>query len=308
MGRSYVGLARLIAQRQLAGLNLQQRQALLGLVRERVAAGLDTRVEEAQAEGALPEMQVQMEALDEQITLARRQLAVLTGQPPQALEVLSPHLDRLQAGPVPQALGLDLLGRRPELWASRWRVEAALQGVNAARTEFYPNINLTAFAGFNALNLSHVLSAGSLQYGVSPAIRLPLFEGGRLRAQLRGREAELDAAIAQYNRALLDAVREAGDAVASLQSVDRQHPLQAQALASAHTARQLAEERFKAGIGNFLTVLGTETQVLSQQRLATDLRARQLEVRLNLLAALGGPWQDDTPMAAAPALPSSSLK
>ena len=130
---------------------------------------------------------------------------------------------------------------------------------------------------------------------MSPAIRLPLFDGGRLRSQLRGREAELDAAIAQYNRAVLDAVKEAGDALASRQSLARQQGLQAQALDSAETARRLAEERFRAGIGNFLVVLSTETQVLAQQRLSVDLRARQLDTHLALMSALGGGWEDSTP-------------
>ena len=116
---------------------------------------------------------------------------------------------------MPDNLGLAPRGRRPEVMASRWRVEAATQGVNGARSEFYPNINLTAFAGLNALGLDRLLSPHAEQYGVSPAIRLPLFDGGRLRSQLRGREAELDAAIAQYNRAVLDAVKEAGDALAA---------------------------------------------------------------------------------------------
>lgn len=295
VARAYVGLARLLAQRELAERNLQQRQALLVLVRDRVAAGLDTRVEQTQAEGAVPDMQTQIEALDEQIVLGRRQLAVLAGQPPQHLSTLAPQLDQLQLSAVPDTLGLDLLGRRPEVLASRWRVEAASQGVNAARSEFYPNINLTAFAGLNALGLDRLLSTQAGQYGVSPAIRLPLFDGGRLRSQLRGREAELDAAIAQYNRALLDAVKEAGDALASRQSLARQQDLQAQALGSAETARRLSEERFRAGIGNFLLVLSTETQVLAQQRLSVDLRARQLDAHLALMGALGGGWEPSPP-------------
>ena len=98
-------------------------------------------------------------------------------------------------------------------------MEAATQDVTLARSQFYPNINLTAFIGLNALGLGNLMDIGSRQYGITPALRLPIFDGGRLRAQLGGRHADLDTAIAQYNATLLDALKEAGDAIASGQSL-----------------------------------------------------------------------------------------
>src|SRR5690606_19462500 len=204
----------------------------------------------------------------------RRQLAVLTGQAPDALPTLTPRLAALQPAAVPDVLGADLLGRRPDVAAARWRVEAATQGVNSARSEFYPNINIAAFIGLNSLGLDNLFNAGSRQLGVTPALRLPLFDGGRLRAQLGGRQAELDAAIAQYNGAVLDAVKEAGNAVASVQSLARQQALQGQASAKAETAYDFAVQRYRAGLGNYLVVLNTESQLLAQRRRAVDLRAR----------------------------------
>jgi len=200
----------------------------------------------------------------------------------------------LQPTAVPDVLGADLLGRRPDVVAARWRVEAATQGVNSARSEFYPNINIAAFIGLNSLGLDRLFNASSRQMGVTPALRLPIFDGGRLRAQLGGRAAELDAAIAQYNGAVLDAVKEAGDAMASIQSLTRQQALQDDAVASAEKAYRFAQERYRAGLGNYLLVLTTENQVLAQRRLAVDLRARQLDTRLVLMKALGGGWTDDT--------------
>jgi len=211
-----------------------------------------------------------------------------------ALAGLTPRLDALQPPAVPPTLGADLLGRRPDVVAARWRIEAATQGVAVARSEFYPNVNLTAFVGLNALGLDRLFNAGSRQLGVAPALRLPLFDGGRLRAQLGGRQAELDAAIAQYNGVVLDAAREAGDALASLQSLERQQAQQAEAAAGAEKAYQFAQERYRAGLGTYLVVLSTESQVLAQRRLAVDLGARQLDTRVALMKALGGGWQDDT--------------
>ena len=294
VGRSYVALARLVSQRDVAARALAQREEQQRLTQERVSAGLDSQVELTQAQAAVPDARTQIEALEEQITLARRQIAVLSGQAPDALPTLAPQLAQLQRNTVPDVLGADLLGRRPDVVAARWRVEAATQGVNSARSEFYPNINIAAFIGLNSLGLDNLFNAGSRQMGVTPALRLPIFDGGRLRAQLGGRQAELDAAIAQYNGAVLDAVKEAGDAMASIQSLTRQQALQDDAVASAEKAYRFAQERYRAGLGNYLVVLSTENQVLAQRRLAVDLRARQLDTRLQLMKALGGGWTDDT--------------
>lgn len=294
VGRSYVALARLVAQRDVAVRTVAQREEQQHLTQERTAAGLDSQVELTQAQAAVPDARTQIEALDEQITLARRQLAVLSGQAPDALHALTPELGALQPAAVPEVLGADLLGRRPDVVAARWRVEAATQGVNSARSEFYPNINIGAFIGVNSLGFDRLFSAGSRQVGVTPALRLPIFDGGRLRAQLGGRQAELDVAIAQYNGTVLDAVREAGDALASVQSLARQQALQNEAATGAEKAYRFAQERYRAGLGNYLVVLSTESQVLAQRRLAVDLRARQLDTRLVLMKALGGGWTDDT--------------
>lgn len=294
LARSYVALARNIAQRDVAQRTLEQRQSLLTLSQERTRAGLDSQVELTQAQAGLPDAGTQIEMLQEQITLARRTIAVLSGQAPEQQNTLSPVLDRLHMQDIPSALGADLLGRRPDIVAARWRVEAASQGIDSARADFYPDINLTAFIGLNSLGLGHLLDASSRQIGISPALRLPLFDGKRLRAQLRGKQAELDNRIAQYNGVLLDAVKEAGDAIASVQSLTRQQQLQADSAHKAEKAYDFAIQRYRAGLANQVTVLNTESQVITQRRLSVDLRARQLDTRISLMQALGGGWDDNT--------------
>ena len=292
--RGHVALARLLAQQAVAERMVEQRQQMQQLVQQRREAGLDTRIEQAQSDSTLADAAAQAESLKEQITLTRHQLAVLSGQAPQALDAWSPRLDALRLEALPTHLGADLLGRRPDVVAARWRVEAAAQDIQVARTQFYPNVNLSAFAGFNALGMDRLLDSGSRQYGVVPALRLPLFDGGRLRAQLSGREAERDSAVTNYNSAVLGAVKEAADAIASSQSVDRQWTEQSKALGSAESAHALAQQRFQAGLGNRLAVLAAESAVLAQRRLAIELQARQLDNRAQLMRALGGGWSADT--------------
>ena len=299
VSRSYIALARLLAQRTVAEQLLAQRNALRQLTQERTQAGLDSQVELTQAQAALPEARGQMEALDEQITLARRQVAALCGQAPDSQATLTPQLDQLALSDMPAVLGADLLGRRADVVAARWRVEAATQDVAVARTAFYPNINLSAFVGLNALGFDQLLRASSRQMGVAPTLTLPLFDGTRLRAQLGAKQAELDAAIAQYNSAVLGAAKEAGDAIGSVQSLARQQTLQTQAAAKTETAYDFAVQRFRAGLGNYLLVLSAESPLLAQRRLGIDLRARQLDTHVLLMQALGGGWSDDTEPASA---------
>lgn len=291
--RGHVALARLLAQRDVVEQTLRQRQQMQQLVQQRRQAGLDTRIDQAQADSTLADTATQAQGLQEQITLARHQLAALSGQAPQALAHWHPRLEALTPDALPATVGADLLGRRPDVVAARWRVQASQQDIQVARTQFYPNVNLSAFAGFNALGMNHLLDAGSRQYGVVPAIRLPLFDGGRLRAQLSGREAEHDSAVANYNSVVLNAAKEAADAIGSSQSVQRQWTEQSRALADAERAHALAQQRFEAGLGNRLAVLAAESSVLAQRRLAIDLQARQLDNRANLMRALGGGWPGD---------------
>ena len=305
--QSYISLSRLLAQRDIAERTLLQRQTMQALIAQRFAAGLDTQIERTQSDGNVSDAQSQIDALQEQIALVRHQLAVLSGQAPQALTALSPQLNALQLDGVPAVLGADLLGRRPDVVASRWRVEAASQDVVVARTQFYPNVNLSGFIGFNALGVGHLLSADSRQVGVSPAVRLPIFDGGRLQAQLSGRQAELDMAVSQYNFAVLEAVKESTDAISSDQSLARQSVSQTAALESAQKSHAIAQQRFDAGLGNHLNVLAAETALLLQRRNSVDVRARQLDNRIKLMKALGGGWRDDTAASARPDAATSAV-
>lgn len=309
---AYVQLARLVEQRALAQRQLQQRQQLLQLVRQRFAAGLDTRAEERQADGSIAQVQLEIAQLDESITRSRHALAELSGQGPDALAGLSPSLAAPGTQAVPATLPADLLGRRADLVAQRWRVESALRDVDVARAQFYPNINLSAFVGLSSLGLDRFIQAGSETYGIGPALRLPIFDGGRLRANLGARRAEVEAAVAGYDAALLRALREVADELGSLQALAAQQQAQAQAGAAAEAAFSLARQREQAGLGTRLAVLNSELAVLAQRRIALDLQARRLGTDIALARALGGGWQAaaDTlpPTALAAAVPASAAR
>lgn len=298
LAHGWVGLARLLAWRELALQDLEQRKDRAALIGERVAAGLDHAAALRAAEIAVPEIRRQIEEIDRQVALSRHQLALLSGQAPQALAAATPALQPLQLTPLPARLGADLLGRRADVVAARWRVEAARAQVDGARAGFYPDVDLVGFAGLNALGLDRLLSLGSRQFGVGPALRLPLFDGGALRAQLGARAAEADAAVAAYNAAVLQAVGEAADAGTTLQALARQRTEQDRAAAAAQAVLDVARQRHQAGLANRLDMLDAQATVLALRGAAVELQARSLDAQVALMQALGGGWRDELPATA----------
>jgi NodT family efflux transporter outer membrane factor (OMF) lipoprotein len=294
VARSYFQLLRLNEQAGVARRTLAQREETLKLVQDRVNAGLDTRLELRQSEGGLPEARLQLESLQEQMALTRNALGALIGQPnlaASAVALVPPALDTIKNVAVTSTIPADLLGRRADILAARWRVEASIKDVANAKTQFYPNINLVAFAGFSSIGLNRLFDSGSQQWGVGPALRLPIFDAGRLRANLRGKTADLDAAVESYNAAVLDAVRDVADQLASIQSITRQQAEQRAASQAAEGAYDIAVQRYKAGLGTYLNVLTAETTVLLQRRTAVDLVARALDTQVALMRALGGGYR-----------------
>ncbi len=298
VARTYFQMLRLNEQSLLAKRTLAQRGEILKLVRARVQAGLDTRLELNQSEGSLPDARLQLEALQEQLALTQNAIAALIGQPnsmvAQDIRALAAIKNVAYASPAGTDIPADLLGRRADIAAARWRVEAAGKDVVNAKTQFYPNINLVAFAGFSSIGLGRLLDAGSQQAGIGPALRLPIFDAGRLRANLRGKSADLDAAVESYNAAVIDAVRDVADQIASTQAVARQQIEQRAAQASSEAAYDIAVQRYRAGLSTFVNVLTAESQVLTRQRSGVDLAARSLDTQVALMRALGGGYQPES--------------
>ena len=306
VARAYFQLARINDQLTVAKRLLAERQESLRLVQDRVRAGLDTQLELRQSEGALPETRQQIEALQEQATLTQNALAALTGQGNRTVVTGAPTLASAKNLGLPAELPADLLGQRADIVAARWRVEAAAHDVKNAKAQFYPNINLVAFAGLSSIGLGQLLDASSRQWGIGPAIRLPIFDAGRLRANLRGKTADLDAAVESYNSAVLEGIHDVADQIASSQSIERQQAEQRDAQAAAEGAYQIALQRYRAGLGTYLNVLSAEGTVLNQRRLGVDLAARALETQVALMRALGGGMRTGTD--AAPAVASRTME
>jgi NodT family efflux transporter outer membrane factor (OMF) lipoprotein len=232
---------------------------------------------------------VQIAQLEESIALARHQLAALMGAgPDRGLEIARPTAAALTPVALPSAIPAELLGRRPDIVAQRWRVEAASRDIDSAKAQFYPDLNLIALAGFQSLGTASLLTSANRLIVANAGISFPIFDGGRLRGNLAGKDADYDIAVEQYNQALADALRDVVDQITSLGSLAEQRTQSASALATLQEAYDLSLLRYRGGLGNYLQVLSAQQPLLAQRSTDADLRARQLELSINLIRALGG--------------------
>jgi NodT family efflux transporter outer membrane factor (OMF) lipoprotein len=296
VAQTYLDLYRDNALADVARRTEAQRQNILEITRRRVQSGLDTNVELREASSAVPEAHVELLQAQAAAALDTHRLAALSGQGAGVyVQIRRPTLDPAAVLPLPAALPADLLGRRPDVLAARDRIEAARAGQAAAKAAFYPDINLTAFAGTSAVGLGKLLVGNSAVYGAGPAIHLPIFDAGRLRAEYRGAAAEIDEAVSAYNQSVLQAIRETSDQLSLVEALNAQIQQQDRSLDDAETAYRLAEERYRAGVTTYLTVLSTETAVLSARRENVSLVSDQAIARVNLLLAVGGSFDPQAP-------------
>jgi NodT family efflux transporter outer membrane factor (OMF) lipoprotein len=286
---TYAELSRLYAQRDVAEQAVRLRQETSDLVAKRVANGLDTKAESEQAAAGPPASKAELSALDEQIALTRNALAALVGAgPDRGLAIARPATATIKPFGLPANLPANLIGRRPDVVAAKWRAEAATARIKQAKAAFYPDINLTGFVGVQSLYLDKLFSSGSDIGQVGPALRLPIFEGGRLRAGLRGAEADRDAAVAAYDGALTQALRDVADVTASEKALGQRLADARAALTANENAYRIARLRYEGQLSTYQSVLLAEQSVLAQRRVVADLESRAFALDIALVRALGG--------------------
>lgn len=223
--------------------------------------------------------------------ILRHRLAAWAGQGPdwgQGIQVsASVFAERF---PLPENLPLGLLVHRPDVAAALSRVEAAAQSVKVAKTKFYPDVNLVGFAGLRALNLKDLFltHGSSLAYSIGPTVTLPLFEGGRLEAELSHEQAGYDAAIENYNAALLNAVQQVADALAAWRDSLVQDAAQERAIQAAEAEAALAGRRYDAGLSVRDATIDAEYTLIEQRLKQRALEAEHLQSAVGLIEALGG--------------------
>jgi NodT family efflux transporter outer membrane factor (OMF) lipoprotein len=304
VARAYAQLGYAFIQQDLASGELKRAKQSRELTRQRVAAGIDNQItlKQGDAEVATAEQDAALAA--RAVDAARSSLSVLLGKgPDRGLQIARPQLLKPTELAVPSNLPLDLLGHRADLVAARWRVEAAGKDIKVAKTAFMPNISIGAMAGVVSMGGGNPFSLPGRFYQFGPSLSLPIFDGGKLRANLSGKDAQYDLAVAQYNQTLVGALNQVADDLSALQSVQQQLAAQQRAQDAANQAWELALQRYQAGVGSYLEALVVRQQLLAANRGVAALQAQQVDLSVQLIQALGGGFQ---PQADAPTPSPSS--
>ncbi len=287
-------------QRQIAITedNLGSQEDTLELTRARQRAGLATMLEVSQEESQVATTRSQLPVYQTALKQALHALAVLLGKPPAALPSLPGEVARVPAAPpgIVADLPSELLRRRPDIRRGERQLAAATAQVGVATSDLYPKVNLSAFIGIQNTKITDFTPIGK-SWSMASSISLPIFNWGRIQANIESKEAQQRQAFLAYQGTVLAAFREVEDAlVAHAQERERRAALE-QAVEASRLAVKLAEERYQRGLTAFLDVLETQRAlyqaesnlVASEARVSTDLVA--------LYKALGGGWRVAEPAA-----------
>ena len=300
VAQAYVELVRAERLAAIADEFVTSRQRSVSLVQSRIRNQLASNFDIRAAETLLIEAQQARLRAQGQREVVVHALAALAGRGADYYPTIQAARINLDAAlPLPTALPADLLGRRPDLLAGLARIDAAAAGRKVARASYYPNIDLLGNAGFQAIGLGSLLTGGAFTWAVGPSLRLPIFDGGRLRSDYQRATADLDIATADYNESVLRAVRDAADAIAQVRTSNADAAEQARLLATLQDVVRLDQRRTSSGLGSQLDILASGTRLLDARQAATNIAADGIIRRVQLIVALGGGFQPDSVATAA---------
>ncbi|AIT07117.1 RND transporter [Sphingomonas taxi] len=289
VAQTYIDLARAEAEATIARRTIATRQDSLRLVNIRIRNRLASNLQATAAQTLLAQAQTALVRADGARALATNALAALAGRGPDYAAAIRPATLRLDAAlPLPAQVPADLLARRPDIAAAQARIEAAAAGRQVARRAFYPNVNLTALAGFQAIGLGNLVSLDAGTAGAGPAIHLPLFDNGRLKADLAGATAVLDLATADYNDRVIGAVRDAADAIALVANLGEQRARTAEVVRGFGETNRLNAIRVSSGLDSKLDLVDNDVRLLDAELTQANLVADAARQRVALVLALGG--------------------
>ena len=292
----YLSLAADQEQLRLAQATLQTREEALSLTQKRHEFGAVSALDVYQARTLTEGARADAARYAGQVAQAVNALNLLAGAPVPA-ELLPTGFEGQVAGlePLPAGMPSEVLLRRPDVQQAEHLLRAANANIGAARAAFFPSITLTGTVGSASSELSTLFDAGTSVWSFVPQVSLPIFEGGRLRANLGVARADRDIALAQYEGAIQQGFRELADALALTATLAEQRKALEQLVEAAERAEQLSTARYEAGRDSYLARLEAQrTLYIAQQSLITT-RLAEKNNRITLYKVLGGGWQERTP-------------
>ena len=297
--QDYIQLRGVQSTRAVTEQNLEVARHSLKLSQLRLADGVATDLDVAEAAAQVAAIEARLPALQQRQAQLINALSLLLGERPQALQA-----ELAQDGPVPQtprqvAIGLpsQLAERRPDIRQAEARLHAATASIGVAKGDFYPRITLSGNFGSQAMQLSDFGSWGSRQFGLGPQFSVPLFDGGRLRGMLELREAQQQEAALAYQQTVLRAWHEIDDQLTRYNASQLRRDSLAEAVRQNQIALRTAQQQYVEGVVDFVNVLTVQGELLATQEQLVDSATSVSLAMVGLYKALGGGWQSVYPLA-----------
>lgn len=293
VARNYVELRGLQQQLAVARGNIATQQETVELTQARFQAGLTSALDVAQSEAQLATTQSQVPLLETALKQTIHGLSVLLGQEPIALlEELSPQAPIPQM-PLETAIGLpsDLLRRRPDIRRAERELAAATARIGVATADLFPRFSLTGLLGLQSLDLGDLALGSSRFWTTGPNISMPLFEAGRIRANIRVQNARQEQALARYEKTILTALADVENTLVAYAKEQVRRRALAAAVDANRQAVDLANERYTKGLADFLNVLESQRSLYLSQDQLVQSEETVVENLIALYKALGGGWE-----------------
>lgn len=260
------------------------------LTQNRRRGGVVSDLDVAQAATQLHSAEAQLPDIKLRREQTRHALAILCGQSPVDFWVASGRSPAMTVPRIPPSLPSQLLEHRPDIAAAERRMAAANADIGVAKAAFFPAIRINGLAGFQSVDAGSWFNWSSRLWSVGPSLQLPLFTGGLNRAGLAAAHAAYDQTVANYRQTVLNAFGEVENALAAQYLLADESNADAEAVAAAEHALQISNNRYRAGLVTYLDVATAQTEALSQERNAVEVRGARLTSSVNLVKALGGGW------------------
>ncbi len=277
-------------------IDLQRRALELATARHDLGAA--TGLDVAQQQALLDSTLTQVDVLRRTRGQFEHAIATLTGTPA-PLFTIEPEVKRLTPPLVPLGVPSDILQRRPDVASAERAMAAANAQIGVATAAFYPNITISpTFYGGESVSLSSLFNAPSLIWALGVTVLQPVFDAGRIRANVDFAKGGYDVTVANYRRVVLVAMQEAEDGITGLAALDSATAQAEVAIASTRKVLDLANARWEGGVATYLDVITAQQGLLNNERLAAQLQGQQLLTSVFLIKALGGDWQGSGNLAA----------
>ncbi|HUB67127.1 MAG TPA: efflux transporter outer membrane subunit [Candidatus Methylacidiphilales bacterium] len=291
LATDYFALRTADAQIDVQERTIKSYQENLDLNLSRFQGGISTQLDVEQAKATLASAQAQLASLNASRAQLLHAIAVLVGVPPEGFVLKFSPLDT-GPPPIPSGLPSDLLERRPDVAAAERRVAAQNAQIGVAIGAYFPQLTLTGTTGFDSGDLGLLFNWESRIWSYGPSIQFPVFEGGRIAANIKQQRAAYEENVADYRQAVLVAFQDVEDSLSSLRYLAQQEEAENRAFVSYKNALDLTNQRYTTGLVSYFDVIQAQGLELGAEQLTVQIKGNQIATTIQLIKALGGGWAD----------------